>query len=193
MAQVSSGRMSAMAYISPSPSSPHLFLTLKVLVTTIDALEHLWNRILTAQWEGMRDVGAARYEPALLPPCPTIKVLSYSSFRGPPTQAAGPSSLSVKGPPNVGHIFTPWPLTMFRGTSSWLIGAKTANCISRYFNNWWRELVWLHSFSNENIHKMDGQTSQRMLKQLLNEMHALPLPHWALLQFKLLKETSIKT
>ena len=41
-------------------------LTLKVLVATIDA-----------QWEGMGDVGLARYEPALLPPCPTIKVLSY--------------------------------------------------------------------------------------------------------------------
>ena len=42
-------------------------LTLAVLVTTIDA-----------QWEGMGDVGSARYEPALLPPCPTIRVLSYS-------------------------------------------------------------------------------------------------------------------
>ena len=38
-----------------------------VLVTTLDA-----------QWEGMGDVGSARYEPALLPPCPTIRVLSYS-------------------------------------------------------------------------------------------------------------------
>ena len=43
-------------------------LTLKVLVTTIDA-----------QWEGMGDVGSARYEPALLPPCPTIRALSYSN------------------------------------------------------------------------------------------------------------------
>ena len=43
-------------------------LTLKVLVTTIDA-----------QWEGMGDVGSARYEPALLPSCPTIRVLSYSN------------------------------------------------------------------------------------------------------------------
>ena len=42
-------------------------LTLKVLVATIDA-----------QWEGMGDVGSARYEPALLPPCLTIRVLSYS-------------------------------------------------------------------------------------------------------------------
>ena len=41
---------------------------LKVLVATIDAL-----------WEGMGDVGSARYEPALLPPCPTIRVLSYSN------------------------------------------------------------------------------------------------------------------
>ena len=45
-----------------------LELTLKVLVTTIDA-----------QWEGMGDVGSARYESALLPPCPTIKILSYSN------------------------------------------------------------------------------------------------------------------
>ena len=43
-------------------------LTLKVLVTTIDT-----------QWEGMGDVGSARYKPALLPPCLTIWVLSYSN------------------------------------------------------------------------------------------------------------------
>ena len=43
-------------------------LTLTVLVATIDA-----------QWEGMGNVGLARYEPALLPPCPTIRVLSYSN------------------------------------------------------------------------------------------------------------------
>ena len=42
-------------------------ITLLVLVTTIDT-----------QWEGMGDVGSVRYEPALLPPCPTIRVLSYS-------------------------------------------------------------------------------------------------------------------
>ena len=41
---------------------------LKVLVATIDA-----------QWEGMGDVGLARYEPALLHPCPTVRVLSYSN------------------------------------------------------------------------------------------------------------------
>ena len=46
--------------------TPHLTLT--VLVATTDA-----------QWEGMGDVGSARYEPALLPPCPTIRVLSYSN------------------------------------------------------------------------------------------------------------------
>ena len=45
-----------------------LILTLTVLVTTIDA-----------QWEGMGDVWSARYKPALLPPCPTISVLSYSN------------------------------------------------------------------------------------------------------------------
>ena len=45
-----------------------IHLTLTVLVATIEA-----------QWEGTRDVGSARYEPALLPPCPTIRVLSYSN------------------------------------------------------------------------------------------------------------------
>ena len=54
-------------------------LTLKVLVTTIDALGHFLNRMITAQWEGMGDVGSARYEPALLPPFPTIRALSYSN------------------------------------------------------------------------------------------------------------------
>ena len=38
-------------------------LTLTVLVTTIDA-----------QWERMGDVRSARYEPALLPPCPSFKL-----------------------------------------------------------------------------------------------------------------------
>ena len=46
----------------------YIILTLTVLVTTIDA-----------QWEGMGDVASVRYEPALLPPCPTIRVLSYSN------------------------------------------------------------------------------------------------------------------
>ena len=46
----------------------YIQLTLKVLVTTIDA-----------QWEGMGDVGSAMYEPALLPPCPTIRAISYSN------------------------------------------------------------------------------------------------------------------
>ena len=46
----------------------HFLLILKVLVTTSDA-----------QWEGMGDIGSVRYEPALLPPCPAIRVLSYSN------------------------------------------------------------------------------------------------------------------
>ena len=41
--------------------------------------ETLWNRIMTAQCEGMGEVGLARYEPALLPPCPSIRVWSYSN------------------------------------------------------------------------------------------------------------------
>ena len=53
----------------PSPHKSHkTYLALKALVTTIDA-----------QWERMGDVGSARYELALLPPCPTIRVLSYSN------------------------------------------------------------------------------------------------------------------
>ena len=43
-------------------------LSLTVLVTTIDA-----------PLEGMGDVGSARYEPTIIPPCATIRVLSYSN------------------------------------------------------------------------------------------------------------------
>ena len=57
---------SYLPYLSARPS---IVLTLTVLVATIDA-----------QWEGMGDVGLARYEPALLPPSPTIRVLSYSNW-----------------------------------------------------------------------------------------------------------------
>ena len=39
----------------------------------------LWNRIMTAQCEGMGEVGSARYALALLPPCPSIRVLSYNN------------------------------------------------------------------------------------------------------------------
>ena len=53
-------------------------LTLTVLVMIIDALGHL-NRIIAAQSEGMGDVGSASYEPAVLPPYLTIRVLSYSN------------------------------------------------------------------------------------------------------------------
>ena len=35
--------------------------------------------MVTVQWEGMGDVGSARYEPALLPPYPTIWDLCYSN------------------------------------------------------------------------------------------------------------------
>ena len=71
------GWPSAVLYIQPWVSTKNLptyiitkviVLTLKVLVATIDA-----------QWEGMGDVESARYEPALLPPCPTIRVLSCSN------------------------------------------------------------------------------------------------------------------
>ena len=53
-------------------------LTLKLLGTITDALRHCkQGNHSTVGWDG--DVGAARYELALLPPCPTIRVLSYSN------------------------------------------------------------------------------------------------------------------
>ena len=39
----------------------------------------LWNWVITAQCEGMGEVGSAWYEPALLPPCPSIRPLCYSN------------------------------------------------------------------------------------------------------------------
>ena len=50
---------------------------------------------MTAQCKGMGEVGSARYEPALLPPCPSIRVLSYSNCQDPLTPADGPGSVSV--------------------------------------------------------------------------------------------------
>ena len=42
--------------------------------------------LITTQWEGIGDVGLARYEPALLLPCATVRALSYSNYiRDPPT------------------------------------------------------------------------------------------------------------
>ena len=72
-------------------------LTLKVLVTTIDALGRtLWKRIITAQCEGMGEVGSARYEPALLPPCPSIRLLSYNNCQRPSHNFQKFSTLRVK-------------------------------------------------------------------------------------------------
>ena len=51
------------------PGRKYCFLTLKVIVAPSDA-----------QWEGMGDAGLARYEPALLLPCPTLRILSYSNY-----------------------------------------------------------------------------------------------------------------
>ena len=66
--ETSSTISSCIYMVTYSTDLNELRLTLKVLVVTIDV-----------QWEGKGDVGSARYEPALLPPCPTIRVLSYSN------------------------------------------------------------------------------------------------------------------
>ena len=61
----------------------------------------LLNRIITAQWEGIGDVGSPKYELALLPPCLTIRVLS-PQVDSPPfaaTVAAAPPSIVLPGRP----------------------------------------------------------------------------------------------
>ena len=68
MAQDDQVKTPAMKCLHRHNSVDKALLTLTVLVATIDA-----------QWEGMGDVGLARYEPTLLPPCPTIRVLSCSN------------------------------------------------------------------------------------------------------------------
>ena len=64
---------------TPHRSSAIDLLTLTVLVTHNWCTATLWNRIMTAQCEGMGEVGSARYQPALLPPCPSIRALCYSN------------------------------------------------------------------------------------------------------------------
>ena len=61
----------------------------------------LWNRIMTAQCEGMGEVGSARYEPALLPPCPSIRALCYSNC-----QRSTQSHQQSKGQGSVHYL---WP------------------------------------------------------------------------------------
>ena len=39
----------------------------------------LWNRVITAQCEGMGEVWSARCELKILPPCPSIRALCYSN------------------------------------------------------------------------------------------------------------------
>ena len=60
-----------------------MILTLQVLVATIDA-----------QWEEMGDVESARNEPALLPPCPTIWVLTLT-LPGPSAGVGGSLTVTV--------------------------------------------------------------------------------------------------
>ena len=50
---------------------PHVSRPLYHCATDSDT--DTFNRIIAAQWEGRGDVGLARYELALLPPCPTIR------------------------------------------------------------------------------------------------------------------------
>ena len=52
---------------------------------------------------GDGEVGSARYEPALLPPCPSIRVLSYSNCQEIHSPADGPGSVSVNAGTIVEH------------------------------------------------------------------------------------------
>ena len=72
---------STLLYLSDYSNSlfVYVILTLKVPDTANWCTATRWNKIMTAQCEGMGEVGSARYEPALLPPCPSIRVLSYSN------------------------------------------------------------------------------------------------------------------
>ena len=57
-------------------------LTFKVLVTTIDTRDTFKQDNYSTAHGGMGDVGSARYEPALLPPCPIIRVLRNLALIG---------------------------------------------------------------------------------------------------------------
>ena len=66
-------------HVTVTSSDNEFDLALTVLVMTIDALRHFEKRVIAAQCEGMGEIGSARYEPALLPSCPSIRVLCYSN------------------------------------------------------------------------------------------------------------------
>ena len=93
---------------------------------------------MTAQCEGMGEVGSARYEPALLPPCPSIRALSYSNCQRPPIPAYGPGSLSVKAElsfvrPNTnnqGHFWS-FSLSSVFATAEHILMSSANICVIR--------------------------------------------------------------
>ena len=71
-------RLRNISFVIMTSCSTHIHtegLTLKVLVATINALG-LFETDNYSTVRGDEEVGSARYEPALLPPCPSIRVLS---------------------------------------------------------------------------------------------------------------------
>ena len=81
---------------------------------------------MTAQCEGMGEVGSARYEPALLPPCPSIRVLSYSNCQRSSHSSRGPGSVSVNRSRSLNHriqraliIITIDDTHLQRGKTNW--------------------------------------------------------------------------
>ena len=70
----------------------------------------LLNSIITTQWEGMGDVGLARYEPALLPPCLIIRGLSYCNCQRSP------------------HFISKW---IFRNSALWELSSSKQRSLFR--------------------------------------------------------------
>ena len=62
----------AICFITPTTLNHGKIITLKSGHHDNWCTGTLLNRIIKTQWEGMGDVGSVRYEPALLPPFPTI-------------------------------------------------------------------------------------------------------------------------
>ena len=79
---------------------------------------------MTAQCEGMGEVGLVRYEPALLPPCPSIRALSYSNCQRSPIPTYGLGSVSVNHSNSIKSLDTSLLCSPINYNSYWLITSK---------------------------------------------------------------------
>ena len=102
----------------------------------------LWNRVITAQCEGMGEVGSARFEPALLPPCPSIRAYATVTVIDPPNHT---SSLRVN---HFHSVFWCWKCLMFRNCRENIMTRKHDTFTVAHIKKWTIKFLVVKSLIN---------------------------------------------